>query len=205
MGKEITVIKAEAIPSLPPSLAALAVGTVQWPGQKTRLHIQTREGTLTEAERTEAEAILSTLTIALSGNAPFEVGGEVYPGKEAKGVLLLKLLDGLAGRQRSESEGIAKAEMYHDAIDDLPAWAIDKAVKRWARGECPYSVEEKPKYDFPPSPATLRKMALFDMDTAKRDAAKARALLDCIPLERAMDPKPIPEVRGLLPALQRMR
>lgn len=205
MGKELAVIKAEMIPSLPQSLAGLVVGSVQWPGQKTRLHIQTREGALTEAERTEAEATLSTLTIALSGSAPFEVEGKIYPGEEAKGILLMKLLRGLAGRQGSEAEGFAKAEMYGDAIEDLPAWAIDKAVKRWARGECPYSVQEKPNYDFPPSPATLRKMALFDMDTPKRDAARIRALLDCIPLERAMDPKPIPEVRGLLPALQRMR
>lgn len=201
------VINPDTIPSLPRRLAGLSIGTVQWPGQQVRLHIQTREGTLTEAERTEAEALLSTLTIALSGEASLELEGRVYPGPEAKDVLVLKIIRGLAGASKaSDVEATAKMAMYGDAIDDIPAWAIDKAVKRWAKGLCPYSIEEKPDYKWPPAPAVLRKMALFDMEEHSRNIAKLKALLECIPLKRAMDPEPLPVAVGdrSLPTLRRM-
>lgn len=151
----------------------------------------------------EAQRLLSILTSALTADAPFDMEGEAVDGNMAKGALLTKMIRGLGGTAKpTDVEVTAKMGMYRDSIGDIPAWAIDLAIKRWAQGRCPYTVEEKPNYNFPPSPATLRRMAEFDMDDAKRDVAKLKALLSVIPMERALDPTPLP--RTGLSTIQRM-
>lgn len=208
MGTAVAVnaLVAEGAQRLPPRLAALAgaLGTVEHPGQAVR-HNLPAGWKVTEADRKGATGLLSTLTSMLDPQAPFEVENRVVDGHMAKGALLTKMIDGLAGPANPTATAqAAKIEMYADAIEDLPAWAIDKAIKRWARGECPYSVEEHPRYAFPPAPATLRAMALFDLEDLRRNEQKLKNVLAAIPLERAMNPEPLPKSFGVGPALRRM-
>jgi len=208
MGNALVVnaLSAEGAQRLPPRLAALAgaLGTVEHPGQPVR-HNLPAGWEVTDEDRKGAGSLLSTLTSMLDPQAPFEIDDRTVDGHMAKGALLTKMIDGLAGpANQSATAASAKIEMYADAIEDLPAWAIDKAIKRWARGECPYSIEESPRYAFPPAPATLRKMALFDIEDLRRNERKLKNLLAALPLERAMDPEPLPAAPGL-PALRRMR
>lgn len=204
MGKSIKVVEAPAstIPSLPPRLAALAgaLGTIQHPGQPARHHFQTG-WQMSALERAEAASLLSTLTSSLDATASFD--GK--PGQMAKGTLLAKMIRGLAGpAETSEVAAAAKVEMYADAIDDLPAWAIDLAIKRWARGTCPETIEEKPRYAFPPAPATLRALALLAIEAPKRDARMLTNLLAAMPLEAALDPDHREVEAASAPALRRM-
>lgn len=205
--QELTVAKLRSIISLPPRLAALAgaVGSVQHPGQPVRHHLQTGWA-MSDLERAEARSLLSTLTSDLSPEAMFDVDGRAEPGHLAKGALLNKMIRGLAGAaEPSPLTSAAKVEMYADAIEDLPAWAIDKAIKRWALGECPVSVEENPNYTWPPSPATLRKMALFELDLPRRYVAMLTRLVEAIPMSDALDPDwKAPKQFGVGPALRRM-
>lgn len=209
MGQALAVVNAlaaEGATRLPPRLAALAgaLGTVQHPGQPVRHNLP--EGwEVTEHDRKGAASLLSTLTSLLDPEAPFEVDDRVVDGHMAKGALLTKMIEGLAGPANpTATAAAAKIEMYADAIEGLPAWAIDKAIRRWARGECPYSVEEHPRYAFPPAPATLRAMALFDLEDLRRNERKLKNVLAALPLERAMSPEPLPKAFGVGPALRRM-
>lgn len=202
MGKNIQAARPELIPSLPPRLAALvgAVGTVRHPGQGVRHHLQIG-WEMSVLEKAEAETTLQHLTSALDPMAHF---GD-QPGPMAKAAILTKLIRGLAGAAEvSDVVAAAKIEMYADAIEDLPAWSIDIAVKRWGRGSCPDEIEERPKYAFPPAPATLRALALLELERPRRDAAKLEILLAAIPMDRALDPEPLPKQFSVGLALRRM-
>lgn len=134
------------------------------------------------------------LISALDPAAKFEMEpGRFESGGKAKGALLTKMIYGLAGSSNpSELVAAAKIEMYADAIEDLPAWAIDLAIKRWARGECPSDIQENPRFDFPPAPAVLRMLALLVMGTIRSNQLKLECLLAAVPIERAVDPTPLP-------------
>lgn len=202
----LTVGYRRSIPLLPLRLVSLAgaVGTVQHPGQSPRHHLQTG-WKISADELTEAKDLLSTLTSDLSPDAPFEVDDRVVPGHEAKGALLTKLIRGLGGAAEiSDIVAAAKIEMYRDAIGDVPAWAIDLAIKRWARGSCPADIEEKPKFAFPPAPATLRGLALLELDLPRRYVSMLTNLIAAVPMMRALDPEPLPKSFGVGPALRSM-
>lgn len=212
MGRQIVkATEARSITLLPPRLAALAgaVGAVQHPGQPVRYHLQ-QEWAMSDLERKEAVSLLSTLSSDLSPEALFEIvdddGARLEPGHLAKGALLTKMIRGLAGvAEPSAVTSAAKIEMYADAIEDLPAWSIDKAIKRWAVGECPTSIEESPNYTWPPSPATLRKMAMLELHLPRRYVAMLTNLVDAIPMEDALNPDwKAPKAFGVGPALRRM-
>jgi hypothetical protein len=189
------------ITSLPPRLAALAgaVGTVRHPGQPVRYNMP--EGmAMSGMERQEAASLLSTLSSALDPTASF--GGE--DGHSAKGALLAKMIHGLGGAaNQSETAATAKIEMYADAIEDLPAWAVAEAIKRWARGSCPPEICESPRFEFPPAPAVLRRLAQSDLDLPRRYVEMLRNLLAALPIDEAMNPEPRPAEPGL-PTLRRM-
>lgn len=210
------IVRADAtggqMPSPSPRLAALAgaVGAVQHPGQPTRYHLQTGWA-MSDLERAEAASLLSTLTSNLSPEVPFEIRDEDHPdgmmvsGQMAKGALITKMVSGLAGpAQTSGIVATSKVEMYADAIEDLPAWAIDKAIKRWARGDCPSDIKESPNFEFPPGPGTLRKMAALELDLPRRYVAMMTNLIGAISMARALDPEPMPKAFGVGPALRRM-
>lgn len=202
MGKQIATVGAASTRLLPPRLAALAsaVGTVRHPGQPERHHLQTG-WVMSDMERREAVSLLSSLNSDLDPTASFE-GTD---GPSAKAMLLTKLIRGLAGAaEQSEVVAAAKIDMYADAVEDVPAWAIDKASKRWARGSCPADIEESPKYAFPPAPATLRKLALLELELPRRYVGMLSRLVEAIPMERALDPEPMPASKSGMPAMRRM-
>lgn len=208
MSQEITIAEAGAAltMSLPPRLAALAarVGTVQHPGQPQRFDLPEDAG-MTSVDRSSALALLERLDAALNPEAPFKVDDRVYPGNQAKAALLASMVLGLAhSAGMSKAEADAKIEWYAQATEDLPAIAVSAALRNWAQGKCPESIEERPNYAFPPSPATLRKMAEFDLEIPRRRRELLDRLSKAVPTRRAMDPAPIESSAAAVPALRRM-
>lgn len=90
----------------------------------------------------------------------------------------------------SEASGAARAEAYLDALDDIPPWILDKAIRGWNRGE----VGEH-NYSFAPGPAVLRGVCKRLLAPYQRQLDEVTALLDAKPLadllssERRADPK----------------
>jgi len=77
-----------------------------------------------------------------------------------------------------------KAEAYLDAVEDLPAWTIRAAIRRWRRGE----VSADPAtLDFAPKPARLRAIAERMVLVARGQAARLQRVLDAKPEERITD------------------
>lgn len=75
---------------------------------------------------------------------------------EAKAVLVAvtKMLLALSAGSMNERVAEAKGEAYLGALDDIPAWCVAEAIRRWNRSDCGAH-----NYDFAPSPAVLRGVA----------------------------------------------
>jgi hypothetical protein len=169
--------------SLPPPLARLesSLGTVQWPGEGVRLNFPSGME-LTQPQRKEIEDRIANL-------GQLVTGGHLAPAEcsRARLSLLTKLLMGFpsAGNQ-SDKATDARLEFYMEAIGDVAPWALDAAIKRWVRGDV-----ENSNVDFAPSPGALRRLCETELAPFQQQIVKLNRLLSAVPLERAMDPKPI--------------
>jgi hypothetical protein len=162
---------------LPGSVASLAVGTVQWPGQPPRRYLAGRL-ILTPSQRADLEQQQAALQDALSAQGA--------AGMKARGILLTKLTMAYPSSGGSERGAEARAEAYGAALDDLAPWALAEAIRKWHRGEL-----GDQNYNFAPSPATLRAVTLGILAEYQNALDKVQAFLQAVPLERAMDPAPI--------------
>lgn len=70
-------------------------------------------------------------------------------------VIVTKMLLALPGQRSTDTGNEAKGEAYLAALDDIPSWAVQEAVRKWYRGE------HGSKYDYrwSPVPADLRSLA----------------------------------------------
>lgn len=176
--------------SLPDFLARLAIGTVDWPGQPTRRYLAGGMN-LTSSQRAEVERAVEQIADALS---PCGANGD-----KARAVLLSKMIMGSGGAALTERVAEAKAEMYRDAVDDLPPWAISDAIRKWNRGEC-----GEQNYSFAPSPAVLRQIVLRILLPYRAASEKCQLVLSAVTLDRAMDATPVKPANSLTPMLRRV-
>lgn len=177
--------------SLPSKLAKLAssIGTTTWPGQPTRLDLPSGME-LTDQDRKEIQTRLDEITQIITGS-----NLTINESAKARLSLLTKMLLAFPAAGSSSVEAAqARSDVYDDALGDLPAWAINAAIKRWAKGEVPADLNMGAlNFTFAPSPAILRKLAKVELSPFEGQAAQLRALLKTIPIERAMDQTPIPD------------
>jgi len=104
-----------------------------------------------------------------------------------------RLLLALPSKAAGEATGEAKAEAYMMALEDLPAWAVTAAVRRWYRGEC----GPNHNYTFAPAPATLRDISIAEKWKVQGRADKLKGLLDAT-LEPEFSEEHCEEMRGKL-------
>jgi hypothetical protein len=84
----------------------------------------------------------------------------------------------LPGREAGELAGVARGEAYMAALEDIPSWAVQEAMRKWHRAE------HGPKHDYKwqPAPATLRELALLEVWRVKGTVRKLNDLLLAEPL-----------------------
>jgi hypothetical protein len=200
---------------LPRRLAVLAasVQTVQWPNGAERLHLpEVLEGEFGSRDREYAMAHLRELQELLAPDKPDPVTAAML-----RLYLLTKLQLGLPiARGTSEEAAEARGDFYEIAVDDMPPWAIHKAMRRWIRREVGGLGLSETNPTFAPGPAALRQICEDVAKPLRDDADKLARLLRTMPQAAAMDPKwiePAPVVllapsarRGgaAAPALRRM-
>lgn len=158
-------------------LRRISIGRVQWPGQKLRLYLS--GGTiLTDSDRARAKELLSEL------NAASKVFGDVR--REQFG-LIAKLLLTYPTANASAETGAARGAAYLDALDDIPPAVLAEAIRRWNRGEAGTEHD----YRWAPAPAVLRSVCTRLIAPLKDEIAGLETLLSAMPMERAMDPRPL--------------
>lgn len=69
-----------------------------------------------------------------------------------------KMMLVLPSRESGDLVGQAKGEAYMAALDDVPSWAVQEAMRKWHRAE----YGPKHDYKWQPAPATLRELAMIE-------------------------------------------
>jgi hypothetical protein len=77
-------------------------------------------------------------------------------------VLVTNLMLALPGQRTSETGAEAKGDAYMMALDDLPSWAVESAIRGWHRGESTKIGKEPHDFRWLPAPAVLRKLAWIE-------------------------------------------
>jgi hypothetical protein len=84
----------------------------------------------------------------------------------------------LPSREAGDLAGEARGEAYMAALEDVPSWAVQEAMRKWYRAEC----GSKHDYKWQPAPATLRELAMIETYRVMGTRRKLNDLLIAEPL-----------------------
>jgi hypothetical protein len=107
------------------------------------------------------------------------IEGIVHPAPSAlerseKFKVLSKMLMVSPTADKSAESTVAKVSVYlDDALNDVPAWAVAAALRRWHRSEC----GPAHNYSFAPAPGVLRTIVLEHLEPAKLVLRRLRMVL----------------------------
>jgi hypothetical protein len=93
-------------------------------------------------------------------------------------VIVTKMLLALPAQRSTEAGNEAKGEAYMAALDDVPPWAVQEAVRKWYRGE--HGADYN--YRWSPVPADLRKLARSEEWRVRGRMTMLQRLVDAVPL-----------------------
>jgi hypothetical protein len=173
---------------LPHRLAVLAksVSSTQWPGQPERLSLPTG-WQMAAADRMDAQAHLLRLKEALAPDKP-----DPMTASALRLFFLTRLQLGLPiARGTSEEAAEARGDFYEIALEDMPPWTVDKAIRRWIRREIGGLGLSETNTTFAPGPSTLRQICEDVVKPLHSDVIALERLLRTIPQSAAMDPAPV--------------
>lgn len=105
---------------------------------------------------------------------------------QAHGVMIASLLL-KGGAKLDQQSSDAFTEDYLDAIEDVPAWAVREAIRKWNRAESP-ELDDKP-HDFKwrPAPPILRQLANHEIAGVKARILMLEKLLTAVPVAEFND------------------
>ena len=184
MANELTIKRddLQALISSPELLALrrISLGTVSHPGMLPRTYLSGGL-TLSTEDRSRINAKVREIRAVCEADDSQE-------NQKARLGLIGSMLMAYPVAGSAES-GRARAVAYLVALDDVPAWAISEAIRKWHRGEC----LERHNYSFAPAPAELRMIVLEVLRPAKHAISHLEAVLNAMTLDRAMNPEPVPK------------
>jgi len=109
---------------------------------------------LSDRQRAEGSRAIANIDAAI-GMTP--LSDMAYA--EETTVAVLKMTMVLPSREAGELSSEAKGEAYMAALDDVPAWAVKEAIRKWYRSE----YGDKHDYRWQPGPSTLREVAMLEV------------------------------------------
>lgn len=174
------------LPSLPGWLQQRsgALGSAVQPdstGKHRQMTILPKELILSSSERAEVLRHIGELDAFTRLDQPVVLRGATMTNDQAHGVMIASLLL-KGGAKLDQRSSDAFTEDYLDAIEDLPAWAVREAIRKWNRAESPKLDGKSHAYDFRPSPPTLRRLAQHELAGVKGRILTLQKLLDAVPL-----------------------
>lgn len=93
-------------------------------------------------------------------------------------VAVTKMMLVLPSKESGDLAMEAKGEAYMAALEDIPCWAVQEAMRRWHRSE----YGQKYDYKWQPAPSTLRDLALIETYRVRAVRRKLNDLLLAEPL-----------------------
>jgi hypothetical protein len=93
-------------------------------------------------------------------------------------VAVTKMMMVLPSTTQNELSAEARGEAFMAALDDIPVWSTEAAIRRWYRGDCGSNERGRPyDYHWCPAPAELRRVAFAEMWRIKSRSQELRRLL----------------------------
>jgi len=136
---------------------------------------------LNSSERSSVEQHIADLERFTRLDQMIELRGRTLTNPEAHAVMIATLL--LKGMPKLDQESSdALTDDYLDAIEDLPAWSIREALRKWNRGESRLLHAKPHNYDFRPSPPTLRRLSMLEVAVVRDRITKLHKLSNAQPL-----------------------
>jgi hypothetical protein len=87
---------------------------------------------------------------------------------------------------QNELSAEARGEAFMAALDDIPVWSVQAAIRRWYRGDCGKDERGRPyDYHWCPAPAELRRIAFIEMWRIKGRSQALLRLLNAAPRNAA--------------------
>lgn len=150
------------------SLRGLTVGSIEVTredGIKARMVVPTivRSLSLSTSARTAIERRAGELAAAL-----------VAFDTDALATHVADMLSGFTAQNLGEAAQRGRARSFLQALDDLPAWAVADACRRWLRREAGTEFN----YAFPPTPPILRELAMISRLRVATQLEQLRKLLN---------------------------
>jgi hypothetical protein len=132
---------------------------------------------LSSAERAEVANLIREIENLLA-QTPYE---RVERERETLAIIGTFMLS-VPAVQQNDIGAEASAEAFLIALEDVPTWAVEAALRRWYRGECGLDARGKPHdYHWRPAPAELRRIAMVEVWPARQRVATLRRLLAAEP------------------------
>lgn len=154
------------IEPLPPLDLARSLKTLSWPAwlQHSANGLTVGSEEVTREDGVKGRLIVPTIvrSLAPSSSARNAIEARIAELRAARAAVdidfamakVTELLLSFNAQQMNEAGAKARARGYITALEDLPAWAIAEACRRWLRGEA-----GEQNYNFAPAPPILRKAA----------------------------------------------
>ena len=133
---------------------------------------------LSGAERVAIEDHMRRLN-KLSGQTPIDS----VDAEAAMLVVLTKMMLVLPVTKQNEQSAEARGEAYMVALDDLPVWTVEAAIRRWYRSDVGTNADGLPRFDchWAPQPADLRELATAELRRVQWLSQKLGAVLAAEP------------------------
>jgi hypothetical protein len=137
---------------------------------------------LSFSEKQAVRQHIEQLGLCLSLNEPMLYRGQLLTNDQAHSAMIAHLLMKGSGQKLDKEAAEALTEDYLDAIEDLPAWAVREALRKWNRAES-IRLDGKPHdFNWRPTPPTLRRLAQHETTAVKAQKMQLEKLLDAVPL-----------------------
>lgn len=132
---------------------------------------------LSSSERALVEQHIAGLERFLDLSQPITLREKVLSNDQAHGVMIAALLM-KKGARLDAAVSEALTEDYLDAIEDLPAWCVREAIRKWNRAESP-PLDKKPHdFNWRPEPGPLRRLAFIELCKVKGRVVALKRILN---------------------------
>lgn len=137
-----------------------------------------RELILSSSERVMVEQHIEQLSRHVGLDQPFEHRDRVLTNDQAIATMIAELLLRRKGAKLDKAASDALTDEYLDALEDLPAWTVRAARRKWNRGESVRMDPKKP-HDFTWNiePPVLRYLATVELAGIKWEIRQLERLL----------------------------
>ena len=174
------------LPSLPGWLQqrSAALGSAVQPdssGKYSKVPILPKDMILNTTERAEVQRHIVDLQRYTRLDQTITLR-ETTMSNDAALVAMIAALLLKGGRRLDRQSSDAATEDYLDALEDVPAWSVREALRKWNRGESP-PLDAKPHdFNWRPEPPTLRRLALHELAGVKGRILHLQKLCSAEPL-----------------------